>query len=1229
MSVHTLPVLPLTDTVVLPGMVLPVELDAERQAAVDAARTAAGSGPRSGIRSTDPSARVLLVPRLDGRYGAVGVVAEIAQVGRLPDGRTAAVVRAIQRARVGAGVTGPGAALWVEATPVEDPVADARTSDLAAEYKQVLTALLQQRGAWQVVDSIERITDPAELADSAGYASWLDVAHKAELLETFDPARRLELLIEWTRARLTEVEVAEKIREDVRESMESTQREYLLRQQLAAIRKELGEGEPDGADDYRTRVEQADLPPKVMEAALAEVAKLERASEQSPESGWIRTWLDTVLELPWSVRTTDSSDVTAARAVLDADHAGLDDVKERITEYLAVRARRAARGLEVVGGRGSGAVLALVGPPGVGKTSLGESVARTLGRRFVRVALGGVRDEAEVRGHRRTYVGALPGRIVRAIKEAGSMNPVVLLDEVDKLGTDFRGDPAAALLEVLDPAQNHTFRDHYLEVELDLSDVLFLATANVAEAIPEALSDRMEVVRLDGYTEDEKVLIARDHLLPRQLSRAALDTSEVAITEETLRLIAADYTREAGVRQLERALARILRKVATKLATSPEVGTERDQGSAPVRVDVDDVVTYLGRPRFTSESAERTAVPGVATGLAVTGAGGDVLFVEAAAMAGEPGLALTGQLGDVMKESAQIALSYLRSNGPALGVPVESLADRRVHVHVPAGAVPKDGPSAGVTMTTALASLLSGRPVRSEVGMTGEVSLTGRVLPIGGVKQKLLAAHRAGLTEVVLPGAQRGRPRRRAASRARPAGRAPGQRCRRRPAHRARTGRRREAGRLSRSERSGRLTVARARPRCQTRRVPLEITAEPANPALLDLPWSTPLEEWPADYLVALPRGISRHVVRFIRIYDRIYAVKEVYRDLAVKEYDLLRALEHLDEPAVEVVALVDGRETSDGEPLDPALITRHLQFSLPYRALFSGTLRPETSTRLLDALAVLLVRLHSAGFFWGDCSLSNVLFRRDAGAFAAYLVDAETGELHPKLSDGQRGYDIEVAHLNLFGELLDLEAGGFLHPSFDPSVLAQTVVRRYEELWDEITRAEFFPSAERHRIESRLRRLNDLGFDVDELQVLRDPRGDIVRVFPKVVDAGHHQRRLLRLTGLDVEENQARRLLNDLDAFRAAHGLENEEEAIVAHQWLNDAFLPTVMSLPPDLAGKLDPAEVYHEVLEHRWFLSEAAGHDVGLPAAAQSYVENVLAFKPDEKAVLGALDGPDATAP
>jgi ATP-dependent Lon protease len=725
-----LALLPLADLVLLPGMVVPVQLDGEAQAAVDAARAA----------GTD---RLLVVPRPDGRYAGLGVIAVIDQVGRLPGGAPAAVLRGLTRARVGAGVTGPGAALWVEVTEVDaSPAATEQVRKLASEYRGVVISILQQRGAWQVIDSVQSITDPSLLADSAGYAPYLSVAQKVELLETVDVETRLRRLLEWSRAHLAEQEVAERIRTDVREGLDKTQREFLLRQQLAAIRKELGDDDGDPSADYRARVSEADLPEPVREAALREVNRLERASDQSPEAGWIRTWLDTLLELPWGVRTDDNADVQAARAVLDADHHGLDEVKDRLIEFLAVRARRAERGLHVVGGRGAGAVLALVGPPGVGKTSLGESVASALGRCFVRVALGGVRDEAEIRGHRRTYVGAMAGRIVRAIKEAGSMNPVVLLDEVDKLGADWRGDPTSALLEVLDPAQNHTFRDHYLEVELDLSDVLFLATANVADTFPAPLLDRMEVVTLDGYTEDEKVVIGRDHLLPRQRDRAGLSADDVVIDDEALRVIAAEHTREAGVRQLERAIARVLRKVTVALAGG---------AATPVRVGAPDLTRYLGRPRFVPETAERTAVPGVATGLAVTGTGGDVLFIEATAMDGEPGLTLTGQLGDVMKESARIGLSYVLAHAEQLGIDRAALAGKHVHLHVPAGAVPKDGPSAGVTMVAALTSLASQRPVRSDVGMTGEVTLNGRVLPIGGVKQKLLAAHRAGLSEVFLP----------------------------------------------------------------------------------------------------------------------------------------------------------------------------------------------------------------------------------------------------------------------------------------------------------------------------------------------------------------------------------------------------------------------------------------------------------------------------------------------
>jgi ATP-dependent Lon protease len=731
LSTETLPLLPLTSGVVLPGMVVTATLETpESRAAASAADDAGG--------------HLLLVPKVDGRYARVGTVAKVENAGELPNGQLAIVVRGLARARIGAGVAGTGTATWVEVEQTDDPPATERATQLAREYRAVVESILEARGAQQVAELLRGISDPGQIADTAVYSPDLSFEQKVEILETVDVEQRLDKVLAWARDTLAEVELKDRIRKDVSEGMEKTQREFILRQQLAAIRKELGEGEDGDSvlDAYRRKVEEGKMPEAVRAAVEREIGRLERTSEQSPEHGWIRTWLDTMTELPWGEKSEDTLDIAAARKVLDDDHTGLADVKDRILEYLAVRKLRRERGLADVGGRGAGAIIALVGPPGVGKTSLGESVARAMGRKFVRVALGGIRDEAEIRGHRRTYVGAQPGRIARAIKEAGTMNPVFLLDEVDKVGADWRGDPSSALLEVLDPAQNHSFRDHYLEVELDLSDVLFIATANVVETIPGPLLDRMEVVRLDGYTEDEKLAIARDHLLGRQLDQAGLRRDEVVVTSEALRAIVGDYTREAGVRNLERELGKLLRKAATRIAG----GT-----ATPLVVDTGDVRGYLGRQKYFFEAAERTSVPGVATGLAVTGTGGDVLFVEASVMDGEPGLTLTGQLGDVMKESASIALSYVRAHAAELGIDDAQIAGRRYHVHVPAGAVPKDGPSAGVTMTTALASLLSGRPVRSEVGMTGEVTLQGRVLPIGGVKQKVLAAHRAGLKEVILP----------------------------------------------------------------------------------------------------------------------------------------------------------------------------------------------------------------------------------------------------------------------------------------------------------------------------------------------------------------------------------------------------------------------------------------------------------------------------------------------
>jgi ATP-dependent Lon protease len=736
-----LPLLPLTSGVVLPGMVFTMALESdEAKAAAESAGAAGG--------------RMVLVPFVDGRYASVGVVSEIVEAGELPGGAAGVVVRGVERARVGVGVPGTGNALWVEVEPVgpeqdgeSEPSDPATVQELAREYRAVLENILLSRGARRVAEQLREVTDPSQIADISGYSPDLTVGQKVEVLETVDVEERLRLVLGWARETLADLTLRERVKNDVEEGMERTQREFLLRRQLESIRKELGEltGDTDegSPEDYRAKVDKRRLPEGVRTAVLREVDKLERTNEQNPEHGWIRTWLDTVLEVPWDVETEDRLDVLAARRILDEDHDGLTDVKERIVEHLAVRKRQAERGLVPVGRRGAGVILALVGPPGVGKTSLGESVARALDRKFVRVALGGVRDEAEIRGHRRTYVGAQPGRLVRALREAGSMNPVVLLDEVDKLGSDYRGDPSSALLEVLDPAQNHTFRDHYLEVELDLSKVLFIATANVVETVPSALLDRMEVIRLDGYTEEEKVSIARHHLLVRQLERAALSGDEITISDDALRVVIGDYTREAGVRGLERELGRLLRKVATRL-TAGEL-------SPPVVVPASDMRQWLGRPHFFFEAADRTVVPGVATGLAVTGTGGDVLFVEASSAEGPEGLTITGQLGDVMKESAEIALSYVRSHAADLGVEPSSFRGRRFHVHVPAGAVPKDGPSAGVTLITALVSLLRDVPVRAVVGMTGEVTLQGRVLPIGGVKQKVLAAHRAGLREVVLP----------------------------------------------------------------------------------------------------------------------------------------------------------------------------------------------------------------------------------------------------------------------------------------------------------------------------------------------------------------------------------------------------------------------------------------------------------------------------------------------
>ncbi len=723
----TLPLLPLNNGVVFPHMVVTLRMETEEgQLALAAAR----------INDN----QLILVPRLDGRYATVGTIAKIQDT----DDEGNVVVSGVSRARVGTGSTDDNGALWVEAEPISeaDVINDPALDDLVAEYRAVVTEVLDLRGVGRVAERILAVDNPSQLADLAVYSPDLSLEQKVEVLETLDLRARLGRLLDWMGEVLADLNLRRKVREDATERIDKGQRDYILRQQMDAIRKELGDDD-DVAGDYRNRLADLDLPEKITEAINREIDRLERMSEQSPEHSWIRTWLDTMFEVPWGSETEDQLDLDEAWTVLDADHTGLHDVKERIVEHLAVRKLRKTRGIEGEEDRRAGAILLLVGPPGVGKTSLGESVARALGRKFVRVALGGVRDEAEIRGHRRTYVGARPGRIVRALIESESMNPVFLLDEMDKVGNDWRGDPSSALLEVLDPAQNHTFRDHYLETDLDLSNVLFIATANVLETIPAPLLDRTEVISIDGYTDAEKVDIARDHLLPRQLRGAGLEPEELEVTEDALAIVVDRYTREAGVRNLERQLGKLARKVATEVARSAE--------ETHIVVDDESVSEYLGKPKvWKDEAKDRTDVPGVATGLAVTGAGGDVLFIEATSKQGKRDLVLTGQLGDVMKESARIALSYLESRADELGIDDDQI-DRSFHVHVPAGAVPKDGPSAGITMTTALASLMTGRKVRGEIGMTGEVTLQGKVLPIGGLKQKVLAAHRAGLTEVIIP----------------------------------------------------------------------------------------------------------------------------------------------------------------------------------------------------------------------------------------------------------------------------------------------------------------------------------------------------------------------------------------------------------------------------------------------------------------------------------------------
>src|SRR3954467_2328794 len=687
--------------------------------------------------------RVLVVPRHGSDFAQAGTIARVTERVRLPGGGRAVALSGEMRGIAGAAQADHAGRLRVEVdgAPDDAPV-DGRTRGLEREYRAVVEEILELRGADERVGAVLRaIAEPGALPDTIGYSPDVTFEQKVEVLETVDVTERLALAVRLQRERLTELQVRKRIREDVQSGAEQQQREYFLRKQMESIQRELGEDSDSVVEEYRTKIEEAGMPEAVREQADKELGRLERMGEQSGEASMIRTYLDWLIAVPWSKRSDEKLDPVNAREILDRDHAGLEDVKDRITEYLAVRKLRVERGIEE--DKRSGAILTLIGPPGTGKTSIGESIARATGREFVRMSLGGVRDEAEIRGHRRTYIGALPGRLVRALRDAGTMNPVIMLDEVDKVGADWRGDPSSALLEVLDPAQNHSFRDHYLDVELDLSEVLFIATANVADMIPGPLLDRMEVIRLDGYATDEKVAIAGGYLWPRQRERNGLLEDEVQVSDDVLKLIVTAFSREAGVRQLERELGTVLRKTATQIASG--------KAEAPLEVTVDEVRSALGKQRFYQEAAIRTAVPGVATGLAVTGTGGDVLFVEATSVAGGSGLELTGQLGDVMKEWARIALSYVRGHTAELGIDSHAFEDKGFHVHVPAGAIPKDGPSAGITMVTALASLLTERKVKHTVGMTGEVTLQGRVLPIGGLKQKVLAAHAAGLTDVIIP----------------------------------------------------------------------------------------------------------------------------------------------------------------------------------------------------------------------------------------------------------------------------------------------------------------------------------------------------------------------------------------------------------------------------------------------------------------------------------------------
>ncbi|MHB8642491.1 MAG: endopeptidase La [Gaiellaceae bacterium] len=728
----SLPVLPLKETVVFPESMTPLAIGQERSVKlID--DVAAGERLLALVTVKNEDAET---PGFDDLY-EVGTAAIVHKLIRVPDGTLRILVQGVRRIRLDRRLQ-QDPYLVAEFAPepdvlVETKEVEALTRNVQGLFARVIGLVPYLPEELQLAAA--NVDDPSALAHLVASTLRIDAAEKQKLLELVNVEARLREVSKILNRELEVFELGSKIQSQVQSEMEKGQREFFLRQQLKAIQEELGEGDPEQAEiaELRERLESLDLPEDARKAAERELARLEKLPSAAAEYGVIRTYLEWILSLPWGQTTEDRLDLDKAREILDEDHFDLVKVKDRIIEYLAVSKLKQ----EV-----SGPILCFVGPPGVGKTSLGQSIARTLGRKFSRISVGGVRDEAEIRGHRRTYIGAMPGTIIRSLRDAESLNPVLLIDEIDKMGTDFRGDPASAMLEVLDPEQNKAFRDHYLDLPFDLSKVLFICTANSLDTIPGPLLDRMDVLSLSGYTEDEKLGIAKKYLVPKQLKANGLQKSQLKLPDAVLRTIIREYTREAGVRGLERRLGDACRKVATQIAKG---NTEK------LTVDEKVLREWLGPRRFSTEVRKRTSDPGVATGLAYTTLGGDVLFIEATAYPGKGKLTITGQLGEVMQESAQAALSWVRAHSDKLGVPENWFAEHDVHIHVPAGAVPKDGPSAGVTMATAIASLVQGHPVAEDIGMTGEITLTGQVLPIGGLREKVLAAQRAGLKRVIIP----------------------------------------------------------------------------------------------------------------------------------------------------------------------------------------------------------------------------------------------------------------------------------------------------------------------------------------------------------------------------------------------------------------------------------------------------------------------------------------------